>query len=636
MRYRSSAFSLPLALLGACLALAVTGWLYWPGTAGPDLLDDRTSVMVAGDLRANPEQVWDFILGDRSGLLGRSVSMATFALEKLYLDEGMVGSKKVNILLHLVNGALFMLLCALLFRYQRVPGYVPLAVLLGAVWLMHPLLVSSVLYVVQRMAMLATFFMLLLLLAYVGWRLSLVSGKGGLLRFVPVPLLLVVGLLAKENAVVVVPILLMLEILWFRFEGAGGRPLAWLRAVSYLLVAGGVLVLMLGLAGYYDTLVESFRGRQFSLGERLLTQGRILWDYVGQWFWPNVGRMGLYHDDFALSYSFMRPLTTALAWSAWLLVALLCAVLVRWPAGRWFAFGVSWYLLGHAVESTILPLELYFEHRNYFPAMGLMLALGSVYAGLVRRWPEPAAPLLVILGFCLLPMAALSSSQVQVWSSRPLLVLNHLNGHPASFRANVDMASEMAQQGAVNAAHHFSALAFAASKQPAAQGERWGDYQVRNLALSCIAGVDVPHSQVDGLGTTDPERPLSSVNTLATLVRMIQEGQCEGLDALYFADRMAEIYLVDDYRGLGSSRIFSHLAVLENSLQRFDKALAYIDRYLAIAPGGKRGLLMKLHFTTALGLSAEAQAVAQQLQVMEQQGKLTVAESKTLSLYRKN
>ena len=73
-------------------------WLYWPGVTGPDLLDDRTSVMVGGDLSANPDEIMDFIFGDTSGLLGRSVSMATFALEKLYLDQGMAGDN-VGVLL---------------------------------------------------------------------------------------------------------------------------------------------------------------------------------------------------------------------------------------------------------------------------------------------------------------------------------------------------------------------------------------------------------------------------------------------------------------------------------------------------------------------------------------------------------
>lgn len=621
-------------ILAGGLLFALGAWLYWPGISGPDLLDDRSSVMVGGDLGANPDEVLDFILGDTSGLLGRYVSMSTFALEKLYLDGGMAGSKKVNIVLHLVNAALFMLLAGLLFRHERIRGYRWLALLLGSVWLLHPLQVSSVLYVVQRMAMLSTFFMLLTLLAYVRWRLNVIAGQGNARAFAWVPVLLVVGMFAKENAIVVVPVLVMLEVLWFRFKGEGGTELRWLRKLSYGLIVVGAAALTLFYVWYHEALVSSYRGRQFTLEERMLTQGRILWDYVGQWFWPQVSRMGLYHDDFPLSRSLTDPVTTAYALLAWVAVGVASVVLLRWRDGALIVFGVCWFLLGHAVESTVIPLELYFEHRNYFPAMGLMLMVGGVYGAVVRRWPEPAAPLLLILGFTSIVCAGLASSQVQVWSHRQLLTLHHLNGHPGSFRANVDMAAEMAELGQIEAARRYSLRAHEAASAPAAQGERWGDYQVRDIALACIAGAEVSQQQLAELGTVHPSRPFSSVNTVLTLVRMIQAGECTSVDTLQFADRMAEIFLVDDFRHVGSMKIFSALAVLENALRRYDKAYAYMERYLAFSPRDPQGLLMKLHFAVALGKTAEADALVAQLVQMDAQGLLTVGQGKTLALYR--
>lgn len=629
-----SPYALPGSLLLAWVFLLAATWLYWPGTAGPDLLDDRTSVMVGGDLAANPDEVMDFIFGDKSGKFGRSVSMATFALEKLYLNQGMAGSKKINILLHGLNAALFMLVCGLLFRFRRVPGYQWLAVLLGGIWLMHPLHVSSVLYVVQRMAMMSTLFMLLTTLAYVRWRLALVAGRGGAPGFLPVPALLLLGLLAKENAVVIVPVLLLLEVLWFRFEGENGRPLPWLRRVCWtLIVVGGA-----GLVAYYllfqESLAGAFRRRQFTLEERILTQLRILWDYVGQWFWPEVQRMGLYHDDFPLSRSLFDPFSTAWALGAWLAVLATCVALARWRTGAFIAFGVAWYLLGHSVESTVLPLELYFEHRNYFPAMGLMLCAGGLYAAIVTRWPEPAAPLLVILGFVVVVLAGLASSQVQVWSNRQLLTLYHLNGHPHSFRANTDMATEMARIGEIDAARRYSLRAHEASSAPAAKGESYGDYQLRNLALACIARSAVPERDILALGTANPMRPFGEVNTLLTLVRMVQAGECDDTVARAdLADRMAQIFLVENYRQLGSKNVFYALALLENALQRYDKAYAYTERYLSLAPYNVKVLLMHLHFSTALGMQDEAERVIARLRTMDARGMMSVADRKTLSLY---
>ena len=92
----------------AALALFLTGWVYWPGQSGPALLDDATSVMVIRDLREQPELAWDYVTGDKSGPLGRPVSVASFVLEKMFFDDSLIVSKRLNICLHLFNGVLLM------------------------------------------------------------------------------------------------------------------------------------------------------------------------------------------------------------------------------------------------------------------------------------------------------------------------------------------------------------------------------------------------------------------------------------------------------------------------------------------------------------------------------------------------
>ncbi len=620
-------------LLLALLVLLGGAWAYWPGISGPDLLDDRSSVLVIGDLHNRPELAFDYVFGDKSGLLGRPVSMASFVIEKLYLDEGISGGKKINIILHVLNGSLVIWLFWLLFRFLDVPGYRPLAVLLGAIWLLHPLLVSTVLYLVQRMTMLSTFFMLLASISYVYWRLGLIAGTASILWLLPVPVFFVIALFAKENAIVLVPTLLLLEVLWLQCVGRDGKVIKWLQGVSYGLIATGSIALLSVLLFKWDYLAARLHRRPFTLAERLLTEARIVWDYVGQLLRPQVARMGLYHDDVVLSRGLLEPVSTLYSVLAWLLLILGCGVLLRWQGGRWIVFGIAWFVLGHSVESTVLPLELYFEHRNYFPAIGLVLALGGLFAILVKRWPEPKAPLLVCLGLCVVVLSAQTSSQVQIWSSRSLLLLNHLNGHPKSARANIDMASELARLGEIEAAHHYSAMAFEASANEASTQERSGDYEIRNLALSCVANQPVAPEMIDNLGRKNPNRPLSSVTTLLTMVRLLQDNTCPQFDRLGFADRMAELFLVGNFEHKASAKIYSNLAVLENALQRYDKAYAYAERFLALSPNNKRGLLMKLHFATALGKVDAADEAIAALQHMDEQGKLTVGEQQTLTIY---
>ena len=617
------------ALFAALLLMIFSVWVYWPGIDGPELLDDRSSLLVIKDLKDAPELAMDYVFGDRSGLLGRSVSMATFVLEKMYLDEGIRGSKKVNIVLHALNGALVIWMLWLLLRQQRIPGYRALAIVCAGLWLLHPLMVSSVLYAVQRMAMLATTFMLLSIISYIYWRLGVMAARRGAWAWLVATFgFFLLGMFSKENAIVTIPVILLLEALWFRFRGTGDAALTWLRNLTYGLIGSGATALLGILVLDWDSLAARLSKRPFTLAERLMSESRIVWDYVGQLFWPQVNRMGLYHDDVVISTSFFEPVTTLYATVGWVLVVLGGLVLLRWQLGRWMALAVAVFLVGHSVESTVLSLELYFEHRNYFPAIGFALGLAALCGTLLRFAPQSQAPVTGLLLMLLVVLSALTASQVQVWSKRSILVLQHVNGHPNSPRANIDMATELASVGVLDEALVYSERAYNNSVT-----ERLGDYEVRNLALACMSGKAVPPEVIDNFAAQDERRPMSSVTTLLTLVRMLLADACPRFDSIRLANRMRELYLEDPNVRKGKSNIYANLAVLENALGRYDYAYAYTERMLVLAPQNRRGLLMKLHFATASGRTNEAQAVKDQLLQLDERGLLTVNEQQTLALY---
>jgi hypothetical protein len=117
------------------------------------------------------------------------------------------------------------------------------------------------------------------------------------------------------------------------------------------------------------------------------------------------------------------------------------------------------------------------------------------------------------------------------------------------------------------------------------------------------------------------------------MVRLLQDDACPQFDTVAFADRMAQIFLADASPATASVNIYQGLALLENNLQGWQNANDYIDLYLRQAPGNGQGLLMKLHFTRALGKVMAADAVVATLLDMQQRGQLTVGEQQTLSLY---
>ena len=145
--------------------------------------------------------------------------------------------------------------------------------------------------------------------------------------------------------------------------------------------------------GHLFSFLGGYQKRVFTLEQRLLTEPRVIWFYLSLLFYPIPSRLSLVHD-FAISQSLLEPVTTLISVLA--IVALLLGATVyarRWPL---IAFCVIFFFLNHLIESTILPLELVFEHRNYIPSMLLFLPLAILLVRVAstgsRTAPSPGPP----------------------------------------------------------------------------------------------------------------------------------------------------------------------------------------------------------------------------------------------------
>ncbi len=604
-------------------------WAYLPGTHGPAMLDDFSSIEGREYIEGNAAEAMDYVQGNRSGPLGRPVSVASFALER-WLYEGDVSAvtKQNNVVLHLLAGSLLAWLFLLLLQSAGVPSAASWAVLGAGLWMVAPLFVSTVLYSVQRMAMLAAVFSLGALVAYCYWRKAFLEGRfsAGLLAAIGASFLL--GLYSKETAITVLPVLVCMELLWLQQSAVGGTRAVLLKRLAWMGVGIGALLVCLAFITFAKGSLAGFEIREFTLTERLLTESRILWDYLRQFFLPDVMRLGVYHDDVVVSKSLFNPQTTIWSLAAWFAVLAGCLIALQWPTGRRLVFCVAFYLFGHSTESTVLPLELYFEHRNYFPMMGIALLVVTLASLFVRRFPATSAPvrayLVVAVGLLLIK----TGSQAQMWSSSPLLRINNVLAHPNSFRANSDMAVQLAAVGALPAALEYSGRASRIA------GERVGDRIVREVALACMANEKLPDSFYDVSELAGSSRPVSESNQVLVLARMLQDGRCDTGESLRLADRLRDRFQVDIEPASASAGVYWSLAVLENALGRFDVASEYVSLFLQQQPNHTQGLLMQLHFKTALGKVSDAKNIISQLDRKMAQSQLTDAEQQTLALYR--
>ena len=118
-----------------------------------------------------------------------------------------------------------------------------------------------------------------------------------------------------------------------------------------------------------------FAHREFTLVERLLTESRVLFFYLSLLLLPLPSRLNLNHD-FDISQSLWMPPQTFLAVMG--IVVLIILIPFFFNRERLLSFGILWFLANLVIESTVIPLELIFEHRLYLPSSFLILAVTAL------------------------------------------------------------------------------------------------------------------------------------------------------------------------------------------------------------------------------------------------------------------
>lgn len=427
--------SLGILLFTFILLPLLVSFVYLPGLSGPFLLDDPINLAQLSERGGvvDWESAKQFIFSNVSGTLGRPVSMASFLLSDQYWPAHAYTFKLHNLLFHFLTGVLvfyFVYRLGLLARLTSGNSLL-MASAISALWLVHPFNVSTVLYAVQRMTQLAAIFSLAACILYIIGRVKLVEQKNGLkwILFGALPCT-ALAVLSKENGILCLGYMLLIEFLFFRGKGANQN----LKAMWALFFVLPLLALVLYFIWRFDATLQTYSTRDFSLKERLLTQPRVLWDYIHNIVSPRTLGTGLIHDDFPVSKSLFDPVTTlyAILGHTFLLIA-------GWVSRRkapLVAIGVLFFYVGHLLESSVFPLEMYFEHRNYLPMVGVLLALFgllNVIHGFISQSPIPGIPLFV---FCILFVlsAFLTRQNSMIWGNTFDLMTHWATEHPDSLR----------------------------------------------------------------------------------------------------------------------------------------------------------------------------------------------------------
>lgn len=436
----------PITTLFAISILGLASLAYLPGMHGSFLFDDFANLPAlgaTGPINSWPA-FWRYLTSGIADPTGRPLTLLTFLLDARNWPANPFPFKRTNLIFHLLNGAL---LYVLLIRLGDLIGTEKrracIAALLGsALWLLHPLFVSTTLYIVQREAMLPATCTLVGLLTWLCGRRLLHAGRiGSGIRWCTLGLggFALLGMLAKANGALLPIFALLIEaiVLAPRQPMPTGRPthvyrtLIWLFGVIPTL-AILVYLLKVGIGGLLQA--GPIGIRPWSEAQRLLTEPRILVDYLQLLWLPRPFSHGLFNDQYQASTSLLHPATTLPAIALVLgLMAFAWWVRRKHPA---LALAILFYFAGQLLESTTIPLELYFEHRNYLPAMLMFWPL-SLWLANTHQLRVLKYSLMLALP---LGLAWMTHARAELWGTVQQQALLWAQINPNSARAQTNAA----------------------------------------------------------------------------------------------------------------------------------------------------------------------------------------------------
>lgn len=421
------------------LLIAIT---YWPGRNGGFVFDDYPNIVDNVKLHVanlKPQDWVSAIMSSDSGSLKRPIAMLSFAANHALSGLDPMPMKLTNIAIHAFNAWLVLALVRLLI-FMASPGgdarrHEWTARFAAIAWALHPINLMAVLFIVQRMESLSHTFVFGGLCLYLlgrkrqlegasGWGLVL----GGLLGGT------VLGAMSKESAVLLPLYALLAESLLPKLRFAAERK--WL---GVLFAATVVAPAFLGLAWILPSSIDpsAYAARSFTLGERLLTESRVVWDYLHWSVLPSLRELSLYHDDYQISRGLLQPPAT-LAAIIGLLVLFTAAVALR-KRRTLMTLGFLWFLSAQLLTATVIPLELVYEHRNYFASLGVCLVLADLLL-LAPRTPLLQRVGVLLACLALLVFASTTYLRANEWSDPYRFAKTEAIKHPRSPRATYAIA----------------------------------------------------------------------------------------------------------------------------------------------------------------------------------------------------
>lgn len=608
--------------LAICLIILLSTIIYSNSFSVPFLFDDSHNIENP-NLRITELNYENFTKAISGGTLSeRPVSNFSFALNYYFGEYRVQGYHLVNLFIHICT-AIFLyyflkLTLSLRPNSKLAPHAEVLALLASLLWTCHPLATQSVTYIVQRMNSMGAMFFLLSLLFYAQARVH----QNGDTPKTPVYLAkfllsMLFGLLAlgsKENTATLLLIIPLYE--WFFFQNLSW---GWLKRKAIYVLFGLFAFLT---AGYlymgkapWLAFVSQCSTRDFTALERLMTQFRVIVHYMGLLIYPEQSRL-VFDYDFLTSTSLTSPPTTLL--SLLFIVFVLVATCFFARKYRVEAFCVLWFFLNLSVESSVICLEMVFEHRTYLPAMGFYLFLTIVFWRFFNNIKAKIAFLVAIT----LVFSYWTFKRNQVWQDPVVFWQDSIDKSPLKSRPYANLGYVLSEAGQLEQAEEAILESLRIKpRQPRALNNlgiiKLKQFELREAEEYFQKSLAADHDYLDALynlgmmydkqGRYDearelfeiiwqktPEKPLSNKLYGNALLRngMLQEAVVHLDKAL--EQRPNDIGLLSD------------LAEAHIKMNQIDEAITYLRNVTRLEPNSKRPHYNLAMLYTGKGMTNQA------------------------------